>query len=95
MTVKDEGTLYVIPGATAFEVADNSITEAKLAPEIRQELSDIETGQAAQNRQLAAIEADDWVTGRRIAAKTIGSGNLVDTIIDEDRPSPNLSLIHI
>ena len=40
---------------------------------------------AAARARLDAIEADDWVTGRRIAAKTIGSGLLVDNIIDEER----------
>ena len=34
---------------------------------------------------IQAIQADDWVTGRRIAAETIGSGNLVDNIIDQER----------
>ena len=40
---------------------------------------------AAARARLDAIEADDWVTGRRIAAKTIGSGLLVDNVIDQER----------
>lgn len=58
------------------EIADNKLQIASN----RQNIAD-------DRQTIAAIEADDWVIGRRIAAETIGGGNIVSNFL-EDRHVP-------
>ena len=64
--------------------AANTLAAQSLQLERAHEATTHNTDAAARAR-LDTIEADDWVTGRRIAAKTVASGNLVDNVIDQER----------